>query len=191
MFSLGARATLKMRKSFVYMSVSTSALLLLSAVGACSRAGQYHLRSEQWVRQQFDNHKADYLRLVALLQKDPSATNISNDGKVNIDGIHSRFVPEYRDVIRKIGAQFVTVREDGSMEFPLSGFGCAICSDSYIGMRYVPTKLKKVSQPGWTQMMVTSLKDANLPQENGSVASGLYVVPIEPEWFIYRFEYQE
>ncbi len=40
-------------------------------------------------------------------------------------------------------------------------------------------------------MMVTSLKDANMPQENGSVASGLYVVPIEPEWFIYRFEYQE
>jgi len=39
--------------------------------------------------------------------------------------------------------------------------------------------------------VVTSLDSAKLPQEKGAVASGLYVVPIEPEWFIYRFEYQE
>jgi hypothetical protein len=179
-----------MLKIFVYISLSTAALLLLCPVGACSRA-EYHLQSEQWVRQQFENHKADYVRLVAVLRKDPSATHIGNDGKVYMDGVHSRFVPEYRDLIRKIGAQFVSVREGGSMEFPLSGFGCAICSDSYIGVRYVPKEQKNVSHPGWKQTVVASLESAKLPQENGSVASGLYVVPIEPEWFTYRFEYQE
>ena len=44
---------------------------------------------------------------------------------------------------------------------------------------------------GWTQKVVQSLESEELPEAHGSVASGLYVIAIEPEWFIYRFEYQE
>jgi hypothetical protein len=172
--------------------LSVMLLFVVCAVGACSRTKLgYHLPSEQSVRQQFQSHRADYIRFVTLLQKDPSATQVDGDGKVDIDGVHSRFVPEYRDLIRKIGAKSVIVREDGSMEFTLGGSGCAICSDSYMGVRYYPKNLKSVSHPGWTQTVVASLDSAKLPQEKGSIASGLYVVPIEPEWFIYRLEIQE
>lgn len=152
---------------------------------------EHYLPPERRVRQQFENHRADYIRLVNLLQKDPSATYIGSDGRVDIDGVRERFVPEYKDLIHKIGAKFVTVSEDGSMEFALWGFGCAICSDSYMGVRYFPKNHKVDVRPGWTQTVVTSLDSAKLPQENGSVASGLYVTPIEPEWFIYRLEIQE
>jgi len=125
-------------------------------------------------------------------RQDPSATFIGSDGNVNIDGVHSRFVQEYRDLIHKIGAKFVTAGEDGSVNFTLGGFGCALCSDSYMGVRYQPKEPKKV-YPGWMQRMqaVTSLESTRLPQENGSVAPGFYVVPIEPDWFIYRLEIQE
>jgi len=37
---------------------------------------------------------------------------------------------------------------------------------------------------------VASLDSAALPQEHGKVASGYYVLPIEPNWFLYRFEYE-
>jgi hypothetical protein len=33
--------------------------------------------------------------------------------------------------------------------------------------------------------------DEQLPKEKGQVATGLYVVPIEPHWYVYRSEYQE
>lgn len=93
--------------------------------------------------------------------------------------------------MRKIKAKFVTVREDGSVEFALWGEGGAIMSDSYMGARYVPD-YKANSRPAvWTQIVVTSLNSTNLPQENCAVASGLYVVAIEPEWFIYRLEIQD
>ena len=78
----------------------------------------------------------------------------------------------------------------GSMEFTLGGYGGPISSDSYIGVRYFP-KNPIGSPPGWTQTLVSSLDSTKLPQENGSVAIGLYVVAIEPEWFIFCFEYQE
>ena len=152
---------------------------------------EYHLPPEQRVRKQFENNRADYVQFVALLQRDQSAHFIDGDGRVDVDGVHSRLVPEYRHLIRKIGAKNVTIREDGSIEFWLYGFGCAICSDSYMGVRYVPKVRRMGAASGWEHTDVTSLDDAKLPQENGSVATGLYVVPIEPEWFIYRFEYQE
>jgi hypothetical protein len=98
-----------------------------------------------------------------------------------MDGLHSRLIPEYRHLIRKIGAKFVIVGEDGSIEFSLYGFGCAICSDSYMGVRYVPKDRRTVARAGWEHTVVTSLDSAKLPQEHGAVASGLYVVPIEPE----------
>ena len=182
---------MKIVKVLLYICLSMLALFLLCAVGAWSwLRWEYHLPSEQRVRRQFERHRADYIRMVALLQKDPSAKYIRNDGKVDVDGIHSRLVPEYRDLIRKIGAKFIIVREDGSMEFTLGGAGGPISSDSYIGVRYFP-KNPTGSPPGWTQTVVTSLDSTKLPQENGSVATGLYVVAMEPEWFIFRFEYQE
>ena len=38
---------------------------------------------------------------------------------------------------RNIGISFAksTIREDGSIEFALYGYGCVICSDSYMGVR--------------------------------------------------------
>jgi hypothetical protein len=154
---------------------------------------EYHLPPEQRVRKQFEDNRADYIRFVTVLQRDQSARFIviDGDGKVNIDGLHGRLVPEYRDLIRKIGAKDVTIREDGSIEFALWGFGCTICSDSFLGVRYYPKDAKTDSAAGWEQTVVTSLDSAKLPQEKGAVATGLYVVPIEPEWFIYRLEYQE
>lgn len=152
---------------------------------------EYHLPPEQRVRKQFENNRADYIQFVTLLQRDQSAHFIDGDGKVDIDGVHSRLVPEYRHLIRKIGAKDVLIREDGSIEFSVYGFGCAICSDSYMGVRYNPKDPKTGSPAGWEQTVVTSLESANLPQEKGAVATGLYVVPMEPDWFIYRLEYQE
>lgn len=154
---------------------------------------EYHLPPEQRVREQFENNRTDYIQFATLLQRVPSAHYrvIDGDGSVDINGVHSQAVPEYEHLIRKIGAKFVTIREDGSIEFSLYGSGCAICSDSYMGVRYVP-KVRRTDAPsGWEQTAVTSLDSAKLPHENGAVATGLYVVPIEPEWFIYRFEYQE
>ena len=151
----------------------------------------YYLPPEQRVVQQFESNRDDYIRFVALFRKDQSARYVGSDGSVEIDDRHGRLVPEYRDLISKIGAKYVIIREDGSMEFALWGDGCAICSDSYMGVRYYPKDHKVDSSVGWTQTVVTSLDSAKLPQEKGAVASGLYVVPIEPEWFIYRLEYQE
>lgn len=91
----------------------------------------------------------------------------------------------------KIGARNVIIGEDGSIEFALWGDGCAICSDSYMGVLYYPKDHKVDSSGERAQTVVTSLDSAKLPHEKGAVATGLYVVPIEPEWFIYRDEYQE
>lgn len=151
---------------------------------------EYHLPPEQRVREEFENNRADYVRFVTLLQSD-TAHFIDDGGRVDLDGVHSRLVPDYRRLIRKIGAKNVIIREDGSIEFSLYGFGCMVCSDSYMGVRYVPKVRRTDARAGWEQTAVTSLDSAKLPQENGAVATGLYVVPIEPEWFIYRFEYQE
>jgi hypothetical protein len=60
-----------------------------------------------------------------------------------------------------------------------------------MGVRYFQNLQNKDSHHGWTQQVVDSLESAKLPQERESVASGLYVVPIEPDWFIYRLEIQE
>jgi hypothetical protein len=103
---------------------------------------------------------------------------------------HVRVVPEYRDLIRRIGAKNVIVGEDGSIEFTLWGFGCAICSDSYMGIRYSSVQNNLHRRPGWAPILVNSLDNKALPQENGHIADGLYVLQFEPEWFIYRFEYR-
>jgi len=176
----------------LYSCLSIVGLYLLAPVGfRLWLKYEYHLPPGRRVRKQFENNRADYIEFVTLLQRDQSAHFIDDGGRVDIDGVHSRLVPEYRDLIRKIGAKYVMIREDGSIEFSLYGFGCAICSDSYMGVRYVPKVRKAAAPGGWEQTAVSSLDSAKLPHENGAVATGLYVVPIESEWFIYRFEYQE
>lgn len=180
------------RKILLYSCLFFIGLCVLAPVGfPLWLKYEYHLPPEQRVRQQFENNRADYSRFVTLLQRYQSARSIDDGGRVGIDGVHSRLVPEYRNLIRKIGAKNVTVGEDGSIEFALYGYGCVICSDSYMGVRYVLKDHKKDSPAGWEQTLVTSLDSAKLPQEKGAVATGLYVVPIEPEWFINRSEHQE
>ena len=67
----------------------------------------------------FASNRVDYIRLVTLLKDDRSARFIDNSGTVDIDGLQSRQVPEYRQLIRRIGAKQVLIREDGSIDFPL------------------------------------------------------------------------
>jgi hypothetical protein len=179
-------------RALLYVCFSAMGLLLIAGFSLWWwLTPHYYLPPEQRVVQQFESNRADYIRFVALLRKDPSARYVGSDGRVDIDGTHGRLVPEYRNLMSKIGAKNVIIREDGSMEFALWGDGCAICSDSYMGVRYYPKDHKVDSSVGWAQTVVTSLESAKLPQEKGAVASGLYVVPIEPEWFIYRLEIQE
>jgi hypothetical protein len=90
-------------------------------------APNYYLPPQQRVVQQFESNRADYIRFVDLLRKDPSVRSVGGNGKVDVDGMHRRLVPEYRDLMGKIGAKYVIVRENGSMEFALWGDGCAIC----------------------------------------------------------------
>ncbi len=151
--------------------------------------GSYYLPPAARVRDEFTRHRGEYTEFVKLLDNDPSATFIDRDGRVGMGGTKQLVVREYRHLMRETGAEFVVVGEDGSVEFALWGNGCAICSDSYMGVLYVPTK-PSVSDKAW-QIVITSLDSSRLPQENGSVASGLYVVEMEPHWFVYRFEYQE
>jgi len=57
-----------------------------------------------------------------------------------------------------------------------------------MGIRYAPIGHKEDLRG---VRFVASLATAALPQEHGKVASGYYVVPIEPNWSLYRFEYEE
>ena len=183
-----------MLKYLVYTFALILGLVLLAIFAVFFKTWwEYQLPSQQYVRQRFEEHRADFLQFAKLLRDDPSVTFVENDGK--IDGMGGPLMPkmqsQYPALMRKIGAKFVIVREDGSMEFALAGNGGTIMSDSYMGVRYFPNDHKTNSTMGYTQALVTSLDSKKLPQENGDVATGLYVVPIEPEWFLYRFEYQE
>ena len=180
------------RKVLLYGFLGGLSAVLIAAVGLFVWVRwEQHLPGEQTVRQQFDVHRAEYVYFVSLLQKDRGARFIGNDGSSEAGSGKTRVVPEYRDLMRKIGAKFVTVREDGSMEFAHWGFGCAICSDSYMGVRYFPADHNAQTGAGWLPKLVNSLESKNLPWEKGTVADGLYVVQLEPEWFIYRLQINE
>jgi hypothetical protein len=99
---------------------------------------EYHLPSEQTARQQFVSHRTDYVRFVSLLRQDPGAKIIDINGNVDDYANHARHLPEYHELMRRVGAQSVMVRQDGSIEFQLWGFGCAPCTDSFMGVRYSP-----------------------------------------------------
>ena len=174
-------------KVLCYVGVTVASLVVFTGIvlsGWLWR--ERRLPNEQTARTQFASHKADYIRFASLLRADPTVRFIDSDGQVDPDTRRARLVPQYRELLRRIGAKFVLVREDGSAEFELWGFGCAICSNSYMGVRYLPLQHDARADPGWTAQLVTSLDEMSLPQEGGSVADGLYVEQIEPEWFIYR-----
>lgn len=176
----------------LYIGLSAVSLLLLSAVGFSAwMSSEPRLPSEQTARQQFAIHQTDYARLASLLCKVPRDQIIGNSGTAPDQGAIVRLAPEYRELMQRIGAKFVDVRHDGSVEFALWGSGCAICSDSYMGVLYRPLQSEVRTHAEWTSKMVKSFDDKNLRHKRGSVADGLYVVKIEPEWFIYRFEYHE
>ena len=120
---------------------------------------------------------------------------LRRDGRPRVvrNGVENAFekdaqaVLEYRDLMRSIDAEEVFVRPDGSIEFQIWGFGCAPCSDSYKGIRYFPAGHQ--SQEGvWTPKIEKSLEDGSLPKEKGVIADGLYVIPLDSEWSIYRVE---
>jgi hypothetical protein len=173
-------------------------VLSLSAIAILAVGGlwvwvkwQYHLPSEFRVRDDFKSRRSDYIRFVELLQDDRSVSFIESDGTVELDGRHKRLVPAYRDFLREVGAKDAIVREDGSIEIALRGSGCAICSDSYMGVLYYPKNHRTAVGRGWLPVEVASLEDGRLPQENDSVATGFYVVPMEPDWYVFHFEHQE
>ena len=179
-------------KGSLYISLSALALLLLLAVGVFAwTQGEQHLPSDQEARRQFDSHRTEYIRFAARLRQDLRAGIIESDGSVSSATRQVGPVEEYRDMMHSLGAKAAVVREDGSIEFELWGVGCAICSDSYKGLRYAPGDFKADARTGWMPKLVKSLDSNDLPQTNGSINDGLYVVQIEPEWFIYRSEYHE
>jgi hypothetical protein len=177
-------------KALFYLGASALALLALAMAGVFAwYQWQLHLPSDQEARSQFDSHRSEYIRFALLLQHEDWPSMIGSDGTVS--GVnHERPVAEYRELMRRIGAKNVVVGEDGSIRIALWGFGCAICSDSYKGFQYVPEKSKLDIHLGWVPQLVNSLESNKLPKEQGSIATGLYVVPIEPGWFIYRLEAQ-
>jgi hypothetical protein len=179
-------------KGLLYVIVSAAGLLLVAIVGVFAWVRwEQHLPSDQDARQQFGAQRTEFVRFVSLLRQDTGARMILSGGAASGNTGHLRIVPEYRDLMREIGAKYILVRDDGSIKFALWGLGCAICSDSYKGMRYTPQDSKAEAHGGWVPKLVDSLGSNDLPQEHGSVADGLYVVKLEPEWFIYRLEIHE
>jgi hypothetical protein len=177
------------RKTMIFVSLGTASLFLIAAVGVFAWIRwQHHLPNDREARQQFESHRVEFVHFVSLLKQDSTATMIDSNGVVDVYTNHARAVPEYLELMRRTGAKAVYVRADGSIEFQQWGFGCAPCSDSFKGMRYFPLDGKSSSGSGWVPKLVSSLDGEDLPKENGAIADGLYVMQIEPEWFIYRLE---
>ncbi len=176
-------------KALLYVGLSALSLLVVSILAFWGwLRWEYHLPSEETARQQFASHRADYIRFASLLQQDRGAKMIDINGDVDPYTNHARHVPEYYDLIRSIGAKSVMIREDGSIEFEIWGFGCAPCHDSFMGMRYFRVDGRPHPASGWPPKLVASLDDKSLPKDRGAVADGLYVLPLDGEWSIYRLE---
>jgi hypothetical protein len=172
----------------VYVCLGAAGLSLLAVVCVIAlMRWQHSLPSDQKARQHFEDHKAAFVRFASMLRQDRRARVIDRNGLE--EGIEKRAqaVPEYRDLMSSIGAQAVYVRADGSIEFQIWGFGCAPCSDSFKGLRYFPIYGKPQDGP-WAPRVVDSLDDESLPKDRDSVADSIYIVPLEPQWAIYRIE---
>lgn len=172
-------------------AVFGSALVLAAGI-MVARAIEFHLPSDDYARRVFTEHREAFNRMVALLGNDRGARFISGEGGVNPQPPlgRGRIVPQYQRLLKEIGAKAVLVGEDGTVEFQMWGSGGAIMSDSYKGIRYAGN-VSWTGRSGWMPTIVQSLDDDQLPHDKGGVVSGLYILPIDQNWSIYRFEYQE
>jgi hypothetical protein len=177
------------RACVIFGAVAISGLTLAIVLWAAWRI-EYHRPSEQSIRGNFSKHRADFVHFAQMVGSD-GCEFISSNGSVSIGGLYRRNVPEYGRLMRAIRAISVQVAENGTIEFTLGGFGGAISSDSYAGVYFNPNDSSKKSGHGWDATIVRGISDEQLPKENGLVATGLYVIPIEQHWYVYRFEYQE
>lgn len=173
-----------------FVAAPAMLILVLLAFGLLLVFGgsSYTAPGEAEVRKQFEEHKPAYARFVALLHQDPSARFIDCYGDVGIDRDHKRVVPAYRRLLRDIDAKFVTVWRDGSIHFTLAVNGGSIASMSYVGVRYVPRSYCEEAIPRrtFTPVLVDSLDVAQKKLwDRPSKAEELYVVPIEPRWFVF------
>lgn len=176
-------------KILIYVCLSVAGLFLIVAIGGFAwTRWQYYLPSDQQARQQFDSHRTDFIRFASILRQEPTATLIDSNGVVDADTNHARTVSEYRDLMRRTNTKEVYIRPDGSMEFQIWGFGCRPCSDSFKGLRFQPEDGHPQYPYGGAPIVVNSLADESLPKNKAAVADGLYVIPVDREWSIYRFE---
>jgi hypothetical protein len=190
--SIPARNLSLLQSTMVVMVAIIGSGVILLAGFATVRWYAGYLPSDEYARREFNRHRDAYTRIVDLLEKDGGAKYIGPGGDVNPEPFHpGRIVPEYRQFLKNVGAKEIMLRDDGAIEFELWGSGGAIVSDSYKGLRYLKEGSTRKQTGGGTPTAVRNLDDAKLPHENGRVATGLYVVPIERDWSIYRFEYQE
>ena len=165
-------------------------LVLLAVVGFKGwLSWQYHLPVEQVVRTRFQQHKSEYRQFVDLLNKDPFVRFAQENGSTDRPTVSPALA--YQRLMKAIGAEAVFIGEDRSIDFASYGFGGTMLDDLFLGVRFVPKNYKMKPQADSQQTLALSLDPATLPEENGRVASGLYAEPIEPEWYIYRYEYQE
>ena len=146
---------------------------------------------QSWFLQNFKDHRSEYVEMAASVRSDRAVHEIDADGNVHIDAYHERLVPEYRRAIRSIGAKSVSRDDDGSIIFAMWGHGCAICDDHYMGILYAPDVHAWAASSKGAVTLVRTLDAAELPHENRRVASGFYVIPIEPGWYVYREDYYE
>ena len=149
---------------------------------------QYHLPTDQSAREYFQDHRAEFIRFAELLEKDSAPKRIAPNGVVEllVPPALRMTIPGYQELMSRTGAREVFVRPNGTIEFELWGFGCAPCTDSFKGMLYVPTNGRSIANDPWVPISVNSLNDENLPKQNGAIADGVYVLPLESKWFIYR-----
>jgi hypothetical protein len=179
------KATLK---GLLYACLSAAGLLLLAVVGVIAFSRwEHHLPTDETARQQFKDHRSEFVRFASMLRQDARARVIDRNGVDDAFEKDARTVPEYRDLMRRTDAKAGYVGPDGSIEFQLWGFGCAPCSDSFKGIRYFPAG-GRPQEGERAPRTVSSLDDGILPKKKGAVADGIYVIPLEPEWSIYRRE---
>lgn len=126
------------------------------------------------LKRQFESHRAEYTRFVKLLQGDPYLKAKSAHVETGDDA-----VPEYRELARTLGAKRIDVWEDGSIDFVQKINGGSIMTMTYVGIRYVPHGWKPPADM-YKQTVIGSLNEV----ETG-ILYGLYVVPVEPYWYVF------
>lgn len=164
--------------------------LALVAAGLFILRRPPHMPSEREAARVFAERQPALEKLARRLENEGGELHLARDGTLSL-GTPRRVVPAYGELMREVGAQFATLRADGSREFTLWGDGGAISPNSYMGFRYCPESARLGARPGWRPAEVASLGDAALPQENGHVAAGLYVVRLEGRWSLFRFKYPD